>query len=133
MARKLTLAPLLAALLLAACGEAPQRQPIPGPEARKAVDDATAAYADCVEQGAREAPAGGIPGTVIEGIVASCKAERQALAERILELHRLGHPSMTEDQSRTVAEASIQQIEPDIKSAGVAAYVEQTSQTQKAS
>ena len=124
----------VAALLLsaAACGEPPPRPPAPGPEARKAVDAATADYAACVEDGARNAPPGQVPGTVMTKVLDECSRLRTALADSIVEFHRIGHPTMTEDQLRAVANASIFQIQPQITAAGVVAYVERTSPDAKA-
>jgi len=115
-----------------ACGEAPPRAPVAGPEARKAVDAATQAYAACIEDRALAAPAGGVPGTIVGGAVRDCRPARDALGEKIMAFHELGHPNYTPDQLRAVAEASIQTIEPELRSAGVAAYITRTSPNAKA-
>ena len=116
------LLPLAVPLALAAC-DAPPRPPAPGPEARKAVDTATLAYADCITKGAETAPLGQSPGTAIGRVVQACAPARQALATAIEDFHQIGHPKFTADQLATVAEASIQQLEPQIRSDAIAVYV----------
>ena len=126
-----SLLPTLALVLsLAACGEAPPRPPVPGPEARKAVDAATVAYANCITDNARQAAPGGVPGAVVEDVVKTCAPAREELAKRVMEFHRIGHPKYTEDQLRVVANASIEQIEPQMKADGVAAYITRNSPNQ---
>ncbi len=123
--------PLVALLGLAAC-DAPPRPPVPGPEARKVVDAATTAYAACVSTRAEAAPLGGSPGLVIAQAVGDCAPERQALADAIEKFHAIGHPSFTPAQTEVVAEASIQQIEPEIRSDAIAVYVGRALPSQKA-
>lgn len=114
----------LALLLpLSACGEAPPRPPVAGPEARKAVDDATAAYADCISSTAAKAPPGGVPGTIVDKAVKSCEPAREVLAERVMEFHKIGHPKFSPNQLRAVAEASIDQVEPEMRADAVASYI----------
>ena len=117
--------PVAALLALAAC-DAPPRPTAPGPEARKAVDTATLAYADCVTKGAETAPLGRSPGLVIGDVVRSCAPQRQALAASIEKFHAIGHPSFTPEQLRRVGEASIQQLEPQIRNDAIAIYVGRT-------
>ncbi len=116
-------APVITLLALAACGDPPARPPSAGPEARKAVDDATAAYARCIEDRSRAAPPGGVPGTIVGRAVRACEPARTVLAARIAEFRKIGYPNYTNDQLKAVAEASIQSIEPQMRAAGVIAYV----------
>ena len=113
---------LVSVLALAAC-DPPPRAPAPGPEARKAVDTATLAYADCVTKGAEAAPLGRSPGLAIGDVVRDCAPARRTLASSIEKFHAIGHPSFTPEQLKTVAEASIQQLEPQIRSDAIALYV----------
>lgn len=113
-------------MLMASCGEAPPRAPAAGPEARKAVDTATEAYADCIENGARNAAPGGVPGTIVEAAVKACAPARDALADKVMAFHKIGHPKFTLDQLRAVADASIEQVEPEMKADAVVAYVART-------
>lgn len=110
------------ATLLMAC-EPPPRAPAPGPEARKLVDSATLAYADCIETGAEKATLGRSPGLVIGEVVRDCRPQRQALADAIGKFHVIGHPNFTPEQLEVVAEASIQQLEPQIRNDAIAVYV----------
>lgn len=123
--------PLVALFAVAAC-DPPPRPPVPGPEARKVVDAATTAYADCVTKRAEAAPLGGSPGLVIAQAVRDCAPERKALADAIGKFHAIGHPSFTPEQTEVVAEASIQQIEPEIRSDAIAVYVGRERPTEKA-
>ncbi|MDO9489765.1 MAG: hypothetical protein Q7J32_15420 [Sphingomonadaceae bacterium] len=123
--------PLVAVFALAAC-DAPPRPPVPGPEARKLVDTETLAYADCVVKGAEAAPLGQSPGLVVAQVVRDCAPQRQALATAIEKFHVLGHPSFTPAQTEVVAEASIQQLEPQIRNDAIAAYVTRGLPSQKA-
>ena len=116
---------------LSAC-DAPPRPPVPGPEARKVVDAATTAYAACVSARAEAAPLGGSPGLVIAQAVRDCAPERKALATAIEKFHAIGHPSFTPEQTEVVAEASIQQIEPEIRSDAIAVYVGRALPAEKA-
>jgi hypothetical protein len=122
---------ILAPLALAAC-DPPPRAEAPGPEARKRVDTATLAYADCVAKGAESAPLGRSPGLVIEDVVKSCAPQRQALAAAIEDFHQIGHPSFSSQQLARVAEASIQQVEPQIRNDAIATYVGRALPNQKA-
>ena len=117
--------PVAALLALVAC-DAPPRPTAAGPEARKAVDTATLAYADCVTKGAEAAPLGRSPGLVIGEVVRSCAPQRRALAASIEKFHAIGHPSFTPEQLRRVGEASIQQLEPQIRNDAIAIYVGRT-------
>lgn len=125
--------PAVLALLaaLSAC-DAPPRPPVPGQEARKAVDAATAAYAKCIEDGARAAAPGRVPGTVVTEVTRACASEREVLAQRVMAFHHIGHPKFTPAQLRVVADASIAQIQPELTAAGVVAYLDQTSPKPKA-
>ena len=116
---------------LTAC-DPPPRAPAPGPEARKAVDSATLAYADCVTKGAEAAPLGRSPGLVIGEVVRSCAPQRRALAGSIEKFHAIGHPSFTPEQLRRVGEASIQQLEPQIRNDAIALYVSRGLDQKKA-
>jgi len=122
----------LALLPLAGCNEAPPRPPVPGPEARKAVDAATAAYEACVSGKARAAAPGRQPGEVVSAAMRSCASARQELADRVMAFHRLGHPKFTPEQLQGVAEASIAQIEPQISAEAVVAYVGAAQPNRKA-
>lgn len=119
-------------LLLAACGEAPSRAPAAGQEARDAMDAATAAYAACIEQATLQAPSGGVPGTVVGQAVRDCAPAREVLASKIVAFHRIGRPTYTQAQLDAVADASIKQIEPQLRSEAVAAYITRTSPNPKA-
>ncbi len=124
--------PLVLPLVLVACGEAPPRQPVAGPEARKAVDAATAAYADCVTNNTLKVAPGGVPGTIVSEAMKACAPAREALAEKVMAFHHLGHPKFTPNQLRVVAAASIDQIEPEIRADAVAAYITRSSPNAKA-
>jgi hypothetical protein len=114
----------LVPLAVAACGDPPPRAPVPGPEAQKAVDAATVAYAACIEKGAAAAPIGSsTPGNVVSDVVAACRPQRDALAEKIKVLQRLGHPNQSEAQIAVVAEASIKLFEPDLREKAVVALI----------
>jgi hypothetical protein len=128
MMRAFALVPLLA---LAAC-DPPPRAPAAGPEARKAVDTATLAYADCVTRGVEAAPLGRSPGLVIGEVVRGCAPQRQVLATSIEKFHAIGHPRFTPEQLKVVAEASIQQLEPQIRNDAIALYVGRGLDQQKA-
>ena len=117
--------PVAALLALAACDPAPRAE-APGPEARKAVDSATLAYAECVTRGAETAPLGRSPGLLIGELVRDCVPQRQALADSIEKFHAIGNPSYAPEQLERVAEASIQQLEPQIRSDAIAIYVGRT-------
>ena len=119
-------------LPLAGCGEAPPRQPVAGPEARKAVDAATEAYAACVGDKARAAAGGRVPGDVATEALKACASHRQALADKVMAFHRLGHPAYSQQQLRVVAEASIAQVEPQISAEAVVAYVGDARSNRKA-
>ncbi len=123
--------PLIALFALAAC-EPPPRAPVAGPEARKRVDAETLAYADCVVKGAEAAPLGESPGLVVAQVVRDCAPRREALATAIEKFHALGNPSFTPERTAMVAEASIQQLEPQIRSDAIAAYVSRALPSQKA-
>jgi hypothetical protein len=125
-------AALAVPLALAACGEAPERAPPSGQEARAAMDAATAAYAECVERETLKTPPGGVPGTVVLGAVRACAPARQELAARIVSFHRIGRPSYTQEQLDAVAEASIEAIEPEIREEAIAAYITRSSSTAEA-
>jgi putative hemolysin len=118
-------------LALAAC-DPPARPPVPGPEARKRVDTATLAYADCVTKGAETAPLGRSPGVVVGELVRDCGPQREALATAIEDFHQIGHPRFSAQQLSNVAEASIQQLEPQIRSDAIAIYVGRTLPASKA-
>ena len=120
-----------AALLAVAACDAPPRPPAAGPEARKAVDAATLAYADCITNGAEAAPLGQSPGIAIGRVVQACAPSRKVLATAIEDFHQIGHPKFTADQLATVAEASIQQLEPQIRSDAIAIYVGRTLPSRK--
>ena len=113
----------LAAMGAVAACDPPPRPPVAGPEARKRVDTATLAYADCITKGAEVAPLGQSPGVVVGTIVRDCAPARQALASAIEDFHQIGHPSFSAPQLANVAEASIQQLEPQIRSDAIAIYV----------
>jgi hypothetical protein len=114
----------LVPLALAACGDPPPRPPVPGPEAQKAVDAATVAYADCIEKGTAAAPIGSsTPGNVVSGVVAACRPQRDALADKIKVLQRLGHPNQSEAQVEVIADASIKLFEPDLREKAVVALI----------
>ncbi len=123
--------PLVALLAVAAC-DPPPRPPAPGPEARKLVDTQTLAYADCVETGAETAPLGRSPGLVVGEVVRACQPQRKALADAIAKFHAIGHPSFSAEQTAVVAEASIQQLEPQIRNDAIAVYVGRGVDQQKA-
>ena len=118
-------------LSLTAC-EPPPRPPAPGPEARKLVDTTTLAYADCVTRGAEAAPLGRSPGLVVGEVVRHCAPQRRALATSIEKFHAIGHPSFTAEQLKAVGEASIQQLEPQIRNDAIALYVGRGLDQQKA-
>jgi putative hemolysin len=122
---------LVALLGLAAC-DAPPRAPVAGPEARKLVDTATLAYADCIVKGAEAAPLGQSPGLVVAQVVRDCAPRREALARAIESFHALGNPSFTPERTALVAEASIQQLEPQIRNDAIAAYVSRALPAEKA-
>jgi len=117
--------------LVTAC-DAPPRPPVPGPEARKLVDTETLAYADCIVKGAEAAPLGESPGLVVGKVVRDCAPRREALATAIEKFHALGNPSFTAERTEMVAEASIQQLEPQIRNDAIAAYVTRGLPSQKA-
>jgi putative hemolysin len=131
MRRALSLVAVSALTLLAAC-DPPPRAAAPGPEARKRVDTATLAYADCVTKGAEAAPLGRSPGVVIGEVVRDCAPAREALASAIEDFHQIGHPSFSSAQLEAVGEASIQQLEPQIRSDAIAIYVGRSLPSQKA-
>ncbi len=123
--------PAAALLALAAC-DAPPRPPVPGPEARKLVDTQTLAYAECIETGVEKAALGRSPGLVVGEVVRDCQPQREALADAIEKFHAIGHPSFSAEQTEVVAEASIQQLEPQIRNDAIAVYVSRGVDQQKA-
>ena len=119
IARLLSVTVLIA---LTAC-EPPPRPLAPGPEARKLVDTATLAYADCITEGAETAPLDRSPGLVIGDVFRNCAPARQVLAASIEKFHAIGHPKLTPEQLKIVGEASIQQLEPQLRNDAIAVYV----------
>lgn len=114
-----------ALLALAACGEArPPQALTEGQRARAAVDSATQVYGACVLGEAERMPvAGAQPGTLAQRAVAACPAQRDALAARIRELHRIGNPSRTPAYSDAVADASIKGLESGLRAQAVVVII----------
>ena len=119
-------------LAVAACSDpAPRQEPV-GQQQRKVVDDATAAYAACIDNGAKTVPLSDAqPGDVVAKIVESCKPQRDALVTAIEDFNQIGYPNRSADQLAAVAEGSIQAIEPSLRADAVGIYVGRVADAQK--
>jgi hypothetical protein len=115
---------LLLLLALAACGSPPPRAPVAGQEARKAMDAASTAYADCVNAAALAAvPQDVLPGTAAIAAVKGCSAERAALVARVGDFHKLGAPNEPANVSAAVADQSVSAIEGELRNRAVTTIV----------
>lgn len=117
---------------LAACGDpAPRQEPL-GQQQRVIVDEATAAYAACLSDGAKTvALSDAEPGDVVAKIVEGCKPKRDALVIAIEDFNQIGYPNRSAEQLAAVAEGSIQAIEPSLRAEAVGIYVGRLADAQK--
>ena len=114
-------------LALAACNGSPTpaRAPAQGEAARAEVDRLTRAYGACVDTKARTVPvAGEVAGTLAFRIEDECKPARAALAAKTANFFRIGHPRTSPGQAANVADASIKDLEDEIRSRAVVTIVE---------
>ncbi len=118
---------LFAALALAACGTAPP-PPTQGAAARAEVDRLTKVYTDCIAGHADAVPLGDSPaGTIVDGIVRTCKTARAALVTTVADFDRIGHPKHSPTQAEAVAEASVATLEDALRQNAVVAIVKRQS------
>ena len=127
--------PVGLALVLAACSPAAPPKPTEGQAQQAKMDKATAAYADCITEGAKTAEiADKAAGSVANSVVLACKDLRNTLMADVTAFHQIGHPKFTIDQSKAVAEASVATIEDELRRQTVVTIVQrQTAIPQKAS
>jgi hypothetical protein len=125
-------AALVLLVALAACGDpAPRQEPL-GQKQRVIVDEATAAYAACLSDGAKTvALSDAEPGDVVAKIVEACKPKRDALVTAIEDFNQIGYPNRSAEQLAAVAEGSIQAIEPSLRAEAVGIYVGRIADAQK--
>ncbi len=125
------LAGLSLLLMVAACDAPPPRVDTAGDAARAAMDTATAAYAGCIDNGAKTIPADEeAAGNIALEAVAACKAERAQLVAAVAAFKAVGAPSLRPDQLEIVAEASVQALENDARQAAVVTVVRRQNQPQ---
>ncbi len=119
------------ALLLAACGKAPpSRVDTEGQAARAEVDQLTKRYAGCITGHADAIPLGDDPaGSIVDDIVRTCKAPRDALLVKVAAFDRLGHPRHSQAQAELVAEASVATIEDELRQNAVVAIIKRQQAT----
>jgi len=123
---------LTALLLIAACDSSPPapRAPAQGEAARAAVDRLTQAYAACVDRRARTEPVtDDVAGSLVDRFVKECAPARVALADKTAAFYRIGHPATTPHQAANVADASIKDLEDEIRSRAVVAVIERQNPT----
>jgi hypothetical protein len=115
---------LFLALLLVSCGNPPPRAPAAGQEARKAMDAASTAYAECVNGAALAAvPKDVLPGTAAIDAVKSCKETRATLVARVAAFHKLGAPNEAPNVTAAVADQSVIAIEGELRNRAVTSIV----------
>lgn len=115
----------IAALTLAACGEATPRAPAAGQQSRAAVDAATAAYSDCVTAATRRLAVPTIQASdAADAGFHACLPARAALVAKVLAFRRLGMPSEPATTAASVAEASVGVVETDLRADAVVAAIE---------
>jgi hypothetical protein len=115
---------ILLLLALAACGSPPPREPVAGQEARKAMDAASVAYADCVNAAATAAiPQDVLPGTAAIAAVKGCQDARATLVKRVDDFHRIGSPTEPANVSEAVADQSVTAIEGELRNRAVTTIV----------
>ena len=123
---------VFAALLLAACGKVEQRVDSQGQAARAEVDKLTVDYANCISGHAEAMPLGNDPaGTVVDAIVRTCAGTRTALVAKVAAFDRLGHPKHAPNQAEAVAEASVADIEDELRADAVVTIVKRQTATTK--
>lgn len=115
---------LLAVLALAACGEAPARPDPRGQQLRAELDQLTRTYADCVNGHATAAPLTEEPaGSQALAIMKTCREARTTLRAKTVEFDQFNHPKRRPDQSETVADASVANLDDQLREAAVVAIV----------
>lgn len=116
--------PLLPLLALAACDAPPPRPDTKGQQLHAAVDKLSDAYANCLGEKVKTVPLTDDPaGSMVFDLIKTCKPQRRALIDQIAIFHRFGHPRETEQVARIVAEASVQELEKDMREAAVITLV----------
>lgn len=124
---------LFAALTgLCACNSSPPpaRPPTQGEAVRAEVDRLTHAYGTCVDAKAHTVPVvGEVAGTLAYRLQDECKPARAALAAKTADFFRIGHPKTSPVQAANVADASIKDLEDDIRSRAVVTIVERQNPT----
>ncbi len=119
-------------LALAACSPPVRRTDTQGEAARKGVDAATRAYADCVTAATGAIDVSGeTAGSLALSAMKSCARERTALIGLTSKFWLLGHPAVDHSKadyqqrmSVAVAEASVQTIEDDLRQQAVVQIVQ---------
>ncbi len=112
---------------LAACDRSspPARPPVQGAAVRAEVDRLTLAYSNCVDAKARTRPiADEVAGTLADTFEAECAPARATLAAKTAIFYRIGHPRTSPGQAANVADASVKNLEDEIRSRAVIAIVE---------
>jgi len=128
----LLLAGSFALFVLAACdGGKPSARPrAQGEAARADVDRLTRAYGTCVDAKTKaESVAGDVAGTIADRMIAECAPARAVLAAKTADFYRIGHPKTSPGQAANVADASIKDLEDDIRSRAVITIVERQNPT----
>jgi putative hemolysin len=121
----------LFALALVACSPAAPSKPSEGVAQKAKMDKSTAAYAECIAEGARTAKVtDDAAGSIANRVVLACKELRNTLMADVIAFHQIGHPKFTIDQSKAVAEASVATIEDELRRQTVVTIVKrQTADT----
>ena len=118
--------------LVSSCGSAstPPAQAPQGQAARAEVDRLTLAYGACVDAKARTVSVTGeVAGTLAFRIEDECKTARTALAAKTADFYRAGHPKTSPGQAANVADASIKDLEDEIRARAVVTIVERQNPT----
>ena len=116
------------ALLLAACSPPAARVDTQGQAARAEVDDATRLYGECVSGHADALPVNGdAAGSIALEILKTCKASRTDLVAKVARFHKLGNPKESDARAEAVAEASVMEIDDQVRQAAVVTIIKRQS------
>ena len=122
---------IVAGLGISSCNSsAPARPPQQGQAVRAEIDRLTRAYGACVDAKANAQPvAGELAGTMALRLQGECASARAPLITKTAEFYRIGHPKAMPALAKAVAEASVEQLEDEIRSNAVIAIVQRQNQT----